>query len=304
MSAWVPHVGQYRRRMPVSLTRMYENALDWEHLPWLHSTSFRSIDCIESGDWGWRAKATLADADPSQLPAKSLWQQALLKSVRHQPWQLLKFGSRLAAQSLAAKSGGSTVLLELKLDREQQRWITTTLEGVGAGTQIWTQVIEHGPQDIEVVVDFFVPDIPQPMAAPLGQYYQNLYRRLYDEDQDMMEVRQQALDATRRTNNQESVLELGSLDSLTPKLPMVFSLKGRSWRLVQHHGELHIHNTLCPHMLGPLENAAITESGNIRCPWHGYEFSLTDGSNQSGHKCQLAKPPIIELSESGVTIRA
>ena len=34
------HVGSYRRRLPVSLVRMYENALDWEHLPHLHESSF------------------------------------------------------------------------------------------------------------------------------------------------------------------------------------------------------------------------------------------------------------------------
>jgi nitrite reductase/ring-hydroxylating ferredoxin subunit len=47
--------------LPVSLERMYENALDWEHLPWVHASSFASIDLIEEGAWGWRAHAVLAD---------------------------------------------------------------------------------------------------------------------------------------------------------------------------------------------------------------------------------------------------
>jgi len=47
-------VGSYQRRMPVSLDRMYENALDWAHLPFLHQSSFASIELIEAGDWGWR----------------------------------------------------------------------------------------------------------------------------------------------------------------------------------------------------------------------------------------------------------
>jgi len=51
----VPHVGTYRRVLPVSLERMYENALDWEHLPYVHASSFRSIRCEEAGSWGWRA---------------------------------------------------------------------------------------------------------------------------------------------------------------------------------------------------------------------------------------------------------
>jgi nitrite reductase/ring-hydroxylating ferredoxin subunit len=50
------HVGTYRRRMPVSLERMFENALDWEHLPHLHDGSFAAIECLEAGPWGWRAR--------------------------------------------------------------------------------------------------------------------------------------------------------------------------------------------------------------------------------------------------------
>ena len=54
----VDHVGTYKRTLPVTLERMYENALDWEHLPYQHSSSFSAIDCVDSGAWGWRAKVT------------------------------------------------------------------------------------------------------------------------------------------------------------------------------------------------------------------------------------------------------
>src|SRR5258705_11687313 len=51
----VPHAATYRREMPVSIERLYENAIDWEHLPYLHRSSFSRIECIEAGDWGFRA---------------------------------------------------------------------------------------------------------------------------------------------------------------------------------------------------------------------------------------------------------
>jgi nitrite reductase/ring-hydroxylating ferredoxin subunit len=51
----IPHVGTYRRVLPVSLERMYENTLDWEHLPFVHESSFKSIECRDAGSWGWRA---------------------------------------------------------------------------------------------------------------------------------------------------------------------------------------------------------------------------------------------------------
>jgi nitrite reductase/ring-hydroxylating ferredoxin subunit len=54
------HVATYRRVLPVSLERMYENTLDWEHLPHVHADSFSSITCLDAGSWGWRAE--VADA--------------------------------------------------------------------------------------------------------------------------------------------------------------------------------------------------------------------------------------------------
>lgn len=54
----LPHAGTYRRVLPVSLERLYENALDWERLPHLHHASFASVDCKEAGPWGWRIATT------------------------------------------------------------------------------------------------------------------------------------------------------------------------------------------------------------------------------------------------------
>lgn len=59
-------VGRYVRDLGASLTRMIENALDWEHLPHLHATSFASIRLIEADANGWRAEATLP-GDPRPL---------------------------------------------------------------------------------------------------------------------------------------------------------------------------------------------------------------------------------------------
>jgi len=52
----VPYVVTYRRELPVSLERLYENAIDWEHLPYLHRSSFSKIDCADAGEWGFRAR--------------------------------------------------------------------------------------------------------------------------------------------------------------------------------------------------------------------------------------------------------
>jgi nitrite reductase/ring-hydroxylating ferredoxin subunit len=63
----VAHVGTYQRQLPVNLERMYENALDWAHLPYVHSETFSAIECLASGAWGWRATLTAPDGAVSEI---------------------------------------------------------------------------------------------------------------------------------------------------------------------------------------------------------------------------------------------
>jgi nitrite reductase/ring-hydroxylating ferredoxin subunit len=52
-------VGSYTRELGAGVERLFENALDWEHLPHLHDGSFSGIRVIEHGPTGWRAEARL-----------------------------------------------------------------------------------------------------------------------------------------------------------------------------------------------------------------------------------------------------
>ncbi|HVM94947.1 MAG TPA: Rieske 2Fe-2S domain-containing protein [Candidatus Acidoferrales bacterium] len=52
-------VAVYRRTIAASPTRIWENVLDWEHLPYLHRTSFSSVDLISNSADGWRANVRL-----------------------------------------------------------------------------------------------------------------------------------------------------------------------------------------------------------------------------------------------------
>ncbi len=54
-------VGQYRRAFAVSIDRLFENALDWEHLPHLHGHSFSAIEVVTADRNGWRSRVTLDD---------------------------------------------------------------------------------------------------------------------------------------------------------------------------------------------------------------------------------------------------
>ena len=161
----VPHLGTYRRELPVSVERLYENAIDWEHLPYLHRSSFARIECIEAGEWGFRAR---------------MWAQ---------PYDERRM-----------------FVIELKLDRDCRRWITSTLEGPGHGNEVWTHAFPVGDRETHIVVDFFAPGIAPDRAPEVFNSYKTLYARLYDEDVEMMSGRQAQLDAIKNARSRMVVL--------------------------------------------------------------------------------------------------
>jgi len=56
-------VATYRRTINASLERIWENVRDWEHLPWLHRSSFLSVALLEQTATSWRARITMPPAD-------------------------------------------------------------------------------------------------------------------------------------------------------------------------------------------------------------------------------------------------
>jgi nitrite reductase/ring-hydroxylating ferredoxin subunit len=260
----VPHVGTYRRALPVSVERLYENAIDWKHLPYLHRSSFARVECIEAGEWGFRAR---------------VWAQP--------------YDERRA------------FVIRLKLDRACRRWITATLEGPGEGSEVWTHAFPMGARATDIVVDFFVPGIAPERTSQMSAFYQDLYTRLYDEDVEMMSGRQAQLDAIKNRAPAASPLRrvLGTLEQVRMRLPMTIEERGRRFRIVELDGKLFAHSTVCPHTLGPLGTATVT-NGIIECPWHGFRFDITTGKCVSGHNCGLAPAPevIVDTLNSDVIV--
>lgn len=253
----LPHVATYTRELPVSLVRMYENAIDGEHLPWLHKDSFAALDIIEKGSWGWRGQGYF------QPRSFMTWME-----------------------------------IELRLDREKNRWVTTTLRGLGKGTQIVTHALPLAEDRIKVVVDFYVPKLPRFLHGLYGRQFLETYSKLYDEDLWMMATRQQELDGKRQEKPQKMAAEvsLGSVKSVQKSVPFSFELQQRKYRLVEINGELIAYAATCPHMLGPLQDAKI-EQGQVTCPWHGYRFDVITGECISGQQCKLPPAPDIVVNE-------
>jgi nitrite reductase/ring-hydroxylating ferredoxin subunit len=260
------HVGSYRRRLPVSLERMYENTLDWQHLPHLHSSSFTSIAIETAGAWGWRAAVTSGEGEQA-----------------------------------------TTSRIELNLDRDARRWITRNLAGPHFGAEIWTHVFVVSERVLDIVVDFFVPDVPAEAKAKVGQAYATSYERLYDEDVAMMTQRQRQLDQRLDGVDETQVLELDA--SITASLPQTVTLSGRRFVLnrldgvdADEEGQWVVYPAQCPHQLGSLESAPLVD-GVVRCPWHGYEFDVRTGACISGSHCQFGRMPTVAEQAGTVTLR-
>ncbi len=258
----MPHApaAVYRRRVAASEARVWENVRDWEHLPWLHRTSFRSIELLDAGDWGWRAEIGL----PSQ----------------------------------------DSIRLELCIEPDAPRYVSRTLAGPGAGTEIWTRVTPHAPDATDVEVEFHLPHLEPAAAEAVGKALVTLYTRLWDEDEAMMVHRTAAL-AARGTDSAEApeAVELGSLDALRERLPLCTAWRGRRVRVLELDGELLAHDARCPHWLGPLDDAAV-EDGRLVCPWHGYAFDVRTGRSADGRRLRLAPAPRVEVRDGHVRLVA
>jgi hypothetical protein len=48
----------YTREIRVSIDRIWENVLDWEHLPAPHEIYFSGVALLEIANWGWRVDLT------------------------------------------------------------------------------------------------------------------------------------------------------------------------------------------------------------------------------------------------------
>ena len=247
-------VAVYERTIAASLERIWENVLDWEHLPGLHRGSFTAIRCLEAGENGWRARLRGRGADAS-----------------------------------------SEIEVEVRLDRPRLRYVTATTEGVGAGTEIWTTLRPKQPHATELRVEFLLPGAPPARVDALGHGYTTLYTRLWDEDEAMMVRRESMLArlATLPPRGAES-LELGALAELRARVPLLVELDGRVFRVLALGEDLVAHATVCPHMLGPLEDASPV-GDTLECPWHRYRFDLRTGRSCDGRGLRLMPAPQVVI---------
>jgi len=253
--AGLAFAASYSREIGVGIDRIWENVLDWEHLPALHEIYFDDVAFIEIGEWGWRVE--------------------LMKTP---------------------KAAGRRMIVELRIDRANARYCVRTLAGDGAGTEISTLLEALGPQRTAVEVRFYLPEHRPDRLAALGEKYRASQACLWDQDEAMM-MRREAL-STRRGPRRKAPavpLALGPLCELRQRLPLLVEIDGEPFRILElEDGTLVAHATICPHWLGPLEEA-VPQNGQLRCPWHGYLFDVRTGASADGRGYCLAPAPLVTV---------
>lgn len=193
--------------------------------------------------------------------------------------------------------GGGEAEIELVVDLEDLRYVARTLSGAGAPGEIWTALEPLDGERTGIRVEFCVPPAPAAKLDRIGQGSVALYRRLWDQDEAMMQQRTLALrrhEAARKPSCDREELHLGPWEDLRARLPLVVDLAGHPYRLIEVAGSLVAHSAVCPHLLGPLDDAAV-ESGVVVCPWHGYRFDVRSGCSADGRGLRLRPAPRVEI---------
>jgi nitrite reductase/ring-hydroxylating ferredoxin subunit len=261
LSADEAPVATYARRVAAPLERVWENVLDWEHLPYLHHESFCGIALEEAGAWGWRARVALPP--------------------RGRPVELV---------------------IEVRIDRAARSYVTRTLEGAGAGTEIVTRLATPDAAHTDVSVAFHVPGASGRAREAVGRGYVQLYARLWDQDEAML-MRRTALLAGEAPGpprpGARAPLALGPVDALRARLPLRVDVGGDAFRVLAHEGRLLAHPLVCPHQGGPLDDARV-EAGAVVCPWHGYRFDCATGRGPAGQRCRMPVVATVEVGADGL----
>jgi nitrite reductase/ring-hydroxylating ferredoxin subunit len=235
------------------MERIWENVLDWEHLPALHETYFNHVALIEIGGWGWRVELTKTPGTADRRMLLEL--------------QIDRAKARYRVRILAGDGAGTEI------------W--TLLQALGrrrTAIEVRFYLPEQRPEKLAVLGE---------------KYRSSYARLWDEDEAMMMRREALSARSGTRSKGSGASLALGRLSELRSRLPLLVELDGEPLRILElEGGELAAHSTICPHWLGPLEEV-MPKNGILRCPWHGYRFDLRTGASADGRGCGLAPAPSV-----------
>jgi nitrite reductase/ring-hydroxylating ferredoxin subunit len=253
-------IAVYERRVAASLERVWENVLDWEHLPWLHRDSFCGVALEESGPWGWRARVELP---PRERPSRLTIEVRIDRAARE-----------YHTRTLRGPGAGTDIV-----------------------TRLATPDAEHTDVSISFHVPDLPASARKPLGEGYVRLYTQLWdedEAMLVRREALLAGRTPA--AARP--GARAPLALGAAAALRSRLPLRVELEGDAFRIVEHGGRLLAHALVCPHLGGPLDHATL-EQGAVVCPWHGYRFDCETGRGPAGQRCRMAVTARVRVDAAG-----
>ncbi|MEP5509018.1 MAG: Rieske (2Fe-2S) protein [Erythrobacter sp.] len=240
---------------------MMENAFDWEHLPFIHQSSFASIRLVEEGAWGWRCMVDLPNGGGEQAIE-------LLVDLEQHYW----------ATTVVSGFGQGAQIHTKARERD------------AGGIEV----------DVRFYAEFEPPtkEFAQAVLAGLQAQYTQLYdedEALMTARQSALDLQKDL----RETLLAKRVAKanLGKASGLDPSQSHSVELERQRFCVRQVDGEWTAHAAQCPHMLAPLADANI-DAGQLTCPWHGYRFDLVSGT-ESQERCGALKFAQCDVNQNG-----
>ncbi|HEY2775203.1 MAG TPA: Rieske (2Fe-2S) protein [Candidatus Binatia bacterium] len=202
----------YERELDASTERIWENVLDWEHLPYLHAQAFAGIR-VESADaGGWKAEVELPGT-PGNFATVDV--------------RLDRPSLRYTTRTLAGSGAGTEITTSL-FPREERR----------TGIRV------------EFHVPWAPRSAAEAIGAAYRGLYVTLWDQ--DEAMMRERQRVLDAAAAVSPGENERSLVLGRVHDLASRLPLDVGLAGRRFRVVSIDGRLHAYDLRCPHLGGPL----------------------------------------------------
>ncbi|MEE8311868.1 MAG: Rieske 2Fe-2S domain-containing protein [Candidatus Binatia bacterium] len=254
----------YRRTIGASLERVWENVLDWEHLPWLHRSTFRRIDLLESNADGWRADLEFV----RELGGGSAEVEVVLARAD------LFYTTR----TLAGSGSGTEIVTRLERSGEDATRIEVDFRVPG--------VTEDQREAVGDAMETVYARLWDEDEAMMRRRQHVLDRARAERGAgERAEVSSYA-EAPRRR------MTLGRRTVIEGCLPVTISAGGQGYRLAEVDGEILAFSVLCPHRGGPLDRCE-PRDGIVECPWHGYRFDVRSGCSSEGRELRLAAAPAV-----------
>ena len=199
--------------------------------------------------------------------------------------------------------GDSEAEVELVIDHAASCYVARTrTEGTVRG-ETWTRLTPLADDRTGVEVEFLLPAMPEEALAQAGDAMVALYTGLWDQDAEMIRVRDATDPGNRLRSADRGPVELGAWSTVRSTLPRVVEFGGHRFVLALRGDRPVVFAAECPHWRGPLEDCAIEADGSVVCPWHGYRFDVETGRSSDGRGLKLRPAPRIDLDEAADSIR-